>query len=172
MYCTCGACCEVMWCILWDMRLCDVWVGSQLDEGFNKAPQPTDCHAIAAVTDMVLLAMRESIQSKQCSPVKILPNIHSIIRLGFTTICAAASLYANLCMAMVWYVKQTYVYIYMYMVYMYMSGTCNQNQHGRPIHAKAMCDSWDPTLSHCVMQTYTYAHKCVYIRHIYIHREG
>ena len=61
----------------------------------------------------------------------------------------------------------------MYMVYMYMSGTCNQNQHGRPIHAKAMCDSWDPTLSHCVMQTYTYAHMCVYIIHIYIyiHRE-
>ena len=48
-----------------------------------------------------------------------------------------------------------------------MSGTCIQNQHGRPIHAKAMCDSWDPTLSHCVMQTYTYAHKCAYIRHIY-----
>ena len=48
-------------------------------------------------------------------------------------------------------------------IYMYMSGTCNQNQRGRPIHAKAMCDSWDPTLSHCVMQAYTYAHKCVYI---------
>ena len=55
----------------------------------------------------------------------------------------------------------------MYMVCMYMNGTCNQNQHGRPIHANAMCDTWDPTLSHCVMQTYTYAHKCVYIRHIY-----
>ena len=76
-------------------------MGSQLDEGFNEAPQPTDCHAIAAVTDIVFLAMREGIQSKQCSRVKILPNIHFIIRLGFRTICAAASLYAKLCMAMV-----------------------------------------------------------------------
>ena len=126
MYCTCGACCEVMWCILWDMRLCDVWVGSQLDEGFNKAPQPTDCHAIAAVTDMVLLAMRESIQSKKCPPVKVLPNIHSIIRLGFTTIWAAASLYANLCMAMVWYVKQTYVCVYIYICIWYI---CTWMEH-------------------------------------------
>jgi len=33
-------------------------VGNQLDEGFNEAPQPTDSHATAAMTDIVLIPMR------------------------------------------------------------------------------------------------------------------
>ena len=33
-------------------------MGNQLDEGFNEAPQPTDSHATAAMTDIVLIAIR------------------------------------------------------------------------------------------------------------------
>ena len=38
-------------------RLCEVWVDNQLDEGSNEVPQPTDCHIIAAMTDIVLVAI-------------------------------------------------------------------------------------------------------------------
>ena len=39
------------------VRLCEVWVGNQLDEGLYEAPRPTDCHTTTAMTDIVLVVM-------------------------------------------------------------------------------------------------------------------
>ena len=42
---------------LHDNILCEVWVDNQLHEGSNEAPQPPDCHTIAAMIDTVLVAV-------------------------------------------------------------------------------------------------------------------
>ena len=61
-----------MWGVLWGyevhlmhtvqlylctVRLCEVWVGNQLEEGLYEAPRPTDCHTTTAMTDIVLVVM-------------------------------------------------------------------------------------------------------------------
>ena len=62
MYCTWAACCEgmgvhLMHTVLYNMRLCEVWVCKQLDEGWDEAPHPTDCQTTAAMIDIVLIVM-------------------------------------------------------------------------------------------------------------------
>ena len=44
---------------LYNIRLCEDWMGNQLDEDSNEASQPIGCHVPAAMTDIVLVPIEE-----------------------------------------------------------------------------------------------------------------
>ena len=105
---------------LYDVRLCEVWMVNQLDEGLSEVHQSTDYQTTAVVSCILLVAMCNTTHTiKTMSNSGDFHDIHCIIGLSLRTICARVSLYAYLCIAMVWYVQQTYVHIGNIYIYMF-----------------------------------------------------
>ena len=126
MYCTWAACCEgmgvhLMHTVLYNMRLCEVWVCKQLDEGWDEAPHPTDCQTTAAMIDIVLIVMWYIDHTIKTSMVDLYLHMQCVtvaishpLLVSCTHVDIFVSIYTYLYIYI--YIRNTYSYSYIYMV--------------------------------------------------------